>query len=36
VDNAFQARELEMLKSLLARIPDAVAASRDAGGGAVA
>jgi DNA-binding MarR family transcriptional regulator len=36
VDNAFRPRELEMLKSLLGRIPDAVAASRDAGGGAVA
>jgi MarR family transcriptional regulator for hemolysin len=36
VDDAFRAKELEMLKSLLGRIPDAVAASRDAGGGAVA
>jgi DNA-binding MarR family transcriptional regulator len=36
VDNAFRPEELEVLKSLLGRIPDAVAASRDASGGAVA
>jgi hypothetical protein len=36
VDNAFRPEELEVLESLLGRIPDAVAASRDAAGGAVA
>jgi DNA-binding MarR family transcriptional regulator len=36
VDNAFRPEELAVLKSLLGRIPDAVAASRDAAGGAVA
>jgi DNA-binding MarR family transcriptional regulator len=36
VDGAFRPRQLDKLKSLLGRIPDAVAASRDAGGGAVA
>ena len=36
VDNAFRPEELEVLKGLLGRIPDAVAASRDAAGGAVA
>jgi len=35
-DNAFRREELEVLKSLLGRIPDAVAASRDAAGGEVA
>jgi DNA-binding MarR family transcriptional regulator len=35
-DNAFRPEELEVLKGLLGRIPDAVVASRDAGGGAVA
>jgi hypothetical protein len=36
VDNAFRPEELEVLKSLLGRVPGAVAASRDAAGGAVA
>jgi DNA-binding MarR family transcriptional regulator len=36
VDNAFRPKDLEVLKGLLGRIPDAVAASRDAAGGAVA
>src|SRR5262249_40296360 len=36
VDNAFRPEELEALKCLLGRIPDVVAASRDAAGGAVA
>jgi DNA-binding MarR family transcriptional regulator len=36
VDNAFRPGELEALKSLLGRVPDAAAASRDAAGGAVA
>jgi DNA-binding MarR family transcriptional regulator len=36
VDNAFRPEELEVLKGLLGRIPDAVAASRDATGEAVA
>jgi hypothetical protein len=36
VDNVFRPRELEVLKSLLGRIPDAVATSLDADGGAVA
>jgi DNA-binding MarR family transcriptional regulator len=36
VDNVFQPWELEALRCLLGRIPDAVAASRDAAGGAVA
>jgi DNA-binding MarR family transcriptional regulator len=33
VDNAFGPEELEVLKSLLGRVPAAVAASRDAAGG---
>jgi DNA-binding MarR family transcriptional regulator len=36
VDNAFRPEELEVLKSLLGCLPDAVAVSRDAAGGAVA
>jgi DNA-binding MarR family transcriptional regulator len=36
VDNAFRPEELEALKALLGRIPDAVVASREAAGGAVA
>jgi DNA-binding MarR family transcriptional regulator len=36
VDDAFRAEELEVLKGLLGRIPGAVAACRDAAGGAVA
>jgi len=36
LDNAFRSGELEVLKSLLGRLSDAVAASRDAAGGAVA
>ena len=36
VDNAFRPKELEVLNSLLGRVPDVVAASRDAAGGAVA
>src|SRR5262245_30524353 len=36
VDNVFRPEELEALGCLLGRIPDAVAASRDAAGGAVA
>jgi DNA-binding MarR family transcriptional regulator len=36
VDNAFRPRELEVLKSLLGRIPDAATAAGDAAGGAVA
>lgn len=36
VDNAFRPEELEVLKNLLGRIPDAVADSRGAAGGAVA
>jgi DNA-binding MarR family transcriptional regulator len=36
VNKAFRPEEHEVLKSLLGRIPDAVAASRDASGGAVA
>jgi DNA-binding MarR family transcriptional regulator len=36
VDNAFQPRELEILKRLLGRIPDVATAAGDAAGGAVA
>jgi DNA-binding MarR family transcriptional regulator len=36
VDGAFRPEELEVLNSLLGRVPDVVAASRDAAGGAVA
>jgi hypothetical protein len=36
VDNAFRSQELEVLQSLLGRIPDAVAAARDGAGGGVA
>ena len=36
VDNAFRPKELEVLKTLLGRIPDAAAESGDAAGGAVA
>jgi DNA-binding MarR family transcriptional regulator len=36
IDNAFGPEELEALRCLLGRIPDAVAGSRDAAGGAVA
>jgi DNA-binding MarR family transcriptional regulator len=36
IDAAFGARELDVLKALLARIPDAVAESGDAADGAVA
>ena len=36
VDNAFRPEELELLKRLLGRIPDVVAALRDVAGGAVA
>jgi DNA-binding MarR family transcriptional regulator len=36
VDNAFRAKELEVLKSLLGRIRDAAAESGDVAGGAVA
>jgi DNA-binding MarR family transcriptional regulator len=36
VDNAFRREELKVLKSLLGRFPDVVAATRDAAGGAVA
>jgi hypothetical protein len=36
VDDAFRPRELEVLKRLLGRVPDAATASRDAAGGAVA
>ncbi len=36
VDGAFRPEELEVLKNLLGRIPDAVTGSREAAGGAVA
>src|SRR5262245_33264450 len=36
VDNAFRPQEREVLKGLLGRVPGAVAAARDAAGGAVA